>query len=133
MQIATKLKNDGSAKLSKDKAQDLKTEQRFQNAITEVTTARNLYELSCQLIEGKKIICQALEIIRIFEREEDEEEEEEEEEEKEDEEEEVDEEEEEEEVKEKKKKKKTEKASKDELVYNLITSLIMNALFMIRV
>lgn len=100
LQIATKLKNDESTQNNKSEVKVQILDQKIQNAIVEVTMARDLHEMACQLINGKKMICQSLEIIKIFDEEEED---------------------------------KFDKKLRDDCVYNLLTSLIISALHLIRV
>ena len=63
LQIATKLKQEGKKGARFEAG---KYDEKFENALAEVTIAKDVYDMSCQLIDGKLMVCQCLEIINIF-------------------------------------------------------------------
>ncbi|ESO02190.1 hypothetical protein HELRODRAFT_161431 [Helobdella robusta] len=67
LRISTKLKCEGMLSEKNNKSPEVILDHRFFAAIAEATSAQDIQELSCQLLDGNKVICEAREIVTAFE------------------------------------------------------------------
>ncbi|ESO02266.1 hypothetical protein HELRODRAFT_161514 [Helobdella robusta] len=67
IRISTKLKCEGMLSEKNNKSPEVILDHRFFAAMAEATSAQDIQELSCQLLDGNKVICEAREIVTAFE------------------------------------------------------------------